>query len=356
MAVHNDPDVLPEAVGSVLAQTLGDWELILIDDGSTDRTPEVIEDFRDGRIRVVRNPENEGLTRSLRRGVRMARGRFIARLDADDVAKPERLRRQVDYLEGHPEVSILGGACVHVGETGRPRGLWRPPVTDLEIRWVSLLTNPFVHSTVMLRKEILDRHGLNYDEAFETTQDYDLWTRLLEHGQGANLREALIWYRVRGGITEKRRDQQLWNTEKIAARTIGRELPGFSLEAWQTGSLRHFFHERPTAAVREDGDWRTAERVYRELLDAFAGRHRGRPGLARVQRRFVVDVVRTAIRLGLPRGWAGACAGAMNRCPNGLFWVGAHYVQEAARRFGWPIRRPFLGPPRFKKGLRAPAS
>ena len=150
---------------------------------------------------------------------------------------------------------------------------------------------------------------LNYDDAFETSQDYDLWTRLLEHADGANLPASLIWYRIRSGISARRRDQQIWNTERIAARTIGRELPGLSIEAWQTGSLRHFFYEQPTTAVRQDGDWRTAARIHRELFDAFAGRHGGQPDFARVRRRFATNVLRTAVGLRWPRGWRRASTG-----------------------------------------------
>src|SRR6266496_763095 len=217
MSVYNDAVFLPEAVQSILGQTFTDFEFLIVDDGSTDGTRKYLSSLTDPRVRTVRNHSNVGLTRSLKRGVELARGKYIARLDADDAALPGRLAQQVGFMEERKDVAILGGDCLAVDEAGRFLVERRQPPSDLAIRWTSLLVNPFVHSTVMLRRQVLQDHGLNYDEVFDTTQDYDLWTRLLRHAKGANLPRALIRYRVRPGVTCQKRQRQLEHALSIAA-------------------------------------------------------------------------------------------------------------------------------------------
>ena len=216
MSAFNDAAHLSEAVQSILDQTFADFEFLIIDDGSTDETQDLLRSISDSRVRIVRNEKNLGLTRSLKRGVELARGCYIARIDADDTAFPWRLERQVCFMEEQPGVAILGSGCVLMDETGKSFAFQRQPESDLAIRWTSLSANPFVHSTVMLRRQVLLKHELNYDAAYETSQDYDLWTRLLRYEKAANLPEALIRYRVRRGVTRQRREGQLEHARSIA--------------------------------------------------------------------------------------------------------------------------------------------
>src|SRR5262245_3154447 len=235
MSVFNDADFVLESVHSILDQSLTDFEFLIIDDSSTDKTAELLAQIRDPRVRIVRNEKNVGLTTSLKRGVELARGRYIARLDSDDVALRRRLSQQVEFLEHHPATAILGGACVLVNEAGKAMTLLKRPETDLEIRWTCLLNNPFVHSTMMIRRQVLVDHNLNYDPAFRTAQDYDLWTRILKRQRGANFAEPLIRYRIRSGVTQTRRKEQLDNAFGIAARTIHEVLPEVKIEAAEIG-------------------------------------------------------------------------------------------------------------------------
>jgi glycosyltransferase involved in cell wall biosynthesis len=315
MSVFNDSAYLAEAVTSILNQTFTNFEFLILDDGSTDGSSEFVGGLRDPRVRVVRHETNQGLTRSLKEGVDLAAGRYVARMDADDVACADRLGRQVSFLEEHPDVALLGGACVQIDEAGRCLRLQRQPETDLEIRWTSLLVNPFLHSTVMLRRPALRAHALNYDEAFQTTQDYDLWSRLLPHGRGANLPMPLIGYRVRAGVTARRRAQQLAHAVSIAHRTIRRDLPDFRITLEQ---VRVLFYGVFQAAGPEGArlpDWAPQIALYRRLLEAFGAKHRGHPDWPRVRRSFEVSVLWSAWGRRFPTGWLRPTAGVVARDP-----------------------------------------
>jgi hypothetical protein len=196
MAVYNGERYLHEAIQSILVQTFQDFEFLIINDGSTDRTREVILSYDDPRIRLVDNAHNLGLTRSLNRGLELSRGQLVARQDADDVSEPERLSKQIAFLESHPDVVLLGSWYTKIDAEGAPIGNRRLPCDCLHIRWHLLFHCPFVHSSVMLPKAVvLERIGF-YNEAFAYAQDYDLWRRIARRFPVANLGECLVRYRI----------------------------------------------------------------------------------------------------------------------------------------------------------------
>lgn len=305
MSVFNDSEYLPESIAGVLAQTLTDFEFLVIDDGSTDDTQRLLGGFRDRRLRVVRNESNLGLTRSLKRGIELAHGCYVARIDADDIAFPFRLKQQVSFLEDHPDVAILGGACWQTDADGESLRLQRCPETDLEIRWVSLLANPFVHSTVMLRRDALLQHGLNYDESFGTAQDYDLWTRLLRHCKGANLAEPLIRYRIRAGVTRNKRQQQLLNAINIATRTMRQELPEFTATPEEVQRLISVFYLPAADRLETTERWRETVALYWLLLDVFAAKHPDRGTLRKLRQKQAAQILSSMWRTDFPNGWSG---------------------------------------------------
>jgi hypothetical protein len=222
MAVYNGERYLREAVDSVLGQTWTDLELIVIDDGSTDGTAAMLAGYADSRIRVSRNPANLGLTQSLNRGLSLAGGEFVARLDADDISLPPRLERQVAFLREHPEVVMVGSDVGWISADGADLGIHsRQPYSDAAIRWVMLLQNAFWHSSVMLRRRALTEGGLAYDETLRYAQDYDLWSRVLRYGQGANLADELVQMRNHAGqITQTRYEEQQATADGTAAANL----------------------------------------------------------------------------------------------------------------------------------------
>ena len=209
MAVKNGAPWVREAAQSVLTQTASDLELIVIDDGSTDGTAEVLASIHDARLRVERQPPR-GLTPSLNRALSLARAPLIARLDADDLAVPERLACQRKFLDAHPGVGLLGAAAREVDTSGREVGIVMPPEADAAIRHALIRRNPFVHSSVMARRNVLIDVG-GYDQRLPVAQDYDLWMRMSRVTLLANLRTPLVIRRLLPGRVSATRD-----TERLA--------------------------------------------------------------------------------------------------------------------------------------------
>lgn len=199
MAVYNGERYLRESIESVLSQTCEDFEFLIIDDGSTDSTRKIILSYADRRIRLIENERNIGLTRSLNRGLRAARGEFIARQDADDISEPQRFERQIDFLERHPDVAVLGTWYTEIDGDG-VRGMQRElPWEYTAIRWSFYFFNPFVHSAVVFRRRlVLDRLGM-FDESLPFAQDHEYWWRIARHLPVANLPEFLMRFRIHAG-------------------------------------------------------------------------------------------------------------------------------------------------------------
>jgi glycosyltransferase involved in cell wall biosynthesis len=196
MSVFNGHAFLEEAVESILSQTYRDYEFVIVDDGSTDKTPEILAAYasRDERVRVLHH-ENKGRAASLNIGIGLAKGKYIARMDADDVALPHRLEEQVEFMERHPEVGMLGGAFELISTRGRVLKTVRFPSEDSEIRSVILTYNPICHPTVVMRKDVAMASG-GYRKALLDADDYDLWLRISERSQLANLEKCVLRYRI----------------------------------------------------------------------------------------------------------------------------------------------------------------
>ena len=246
MGVRDGAAWLPGAIQSVLGQTLEDLELIVVDDGSTDATPALLAAPRDPRLIVERQPR-AGLAVALNRALGRARGPLVARLDADDVALPTRLERQRAFLLAHTEVGLLGTAARVIDESGRDVEIIRPPEDDRDIRRVLIRRNPFVHSSVMLRRSVLASAG-GYDPSFPVAQDYDLWLRLSAITRMANLAEPLIVRRLVAGRVTAARDAERLRAE---ARARWRAVRRGAYPAW--GAV---FALRPLLALALPGPLR----------------------------------------------------------------------------------------------------
>ena len=206
MPVKDAGPYLVEAVDSILAQTFRDFRLLVIDDGSTDGSPTTLERYArdDSRVQVVLNERNEGLARTLTKGVELARTALVARMDPDDVALPERLERQVRYLADHPDVDVLGTWATDIDETGNPLRARRAPLDHRAIVAALIYANPMIHPTVMFRRQAVVRAG-SYDPSARVAEDYGLWFRCVATGAHfANLGESLLWYRApEAGVMRK---------------------------------------------------------------------------------------------------------------------------------------------------------
>ena len=196
MPVYNGERYLREAIKSILTQTYKDFEFLIINDGSTDSTREVILSYDDPRIRLVDNERNLGLHRSLNRGLELAEGEYVARQDADDISESERLAKQVAFLEAHADVALLGTWYKQIDSEGNVVKYYERPCDYAGIRFFLLFANAFVHSSVMLRKSVVLGQIGFYNEAFAYAADYELWYRIARHSAVANLDEYLVRYRI----------------------------------------------------------------------------------------------------------------------------------------------------------------
>ncbi|TML04328.1 MAG: glycosyltransferase family 2 protein [Actinobacteria bacterium] len=238
LAVHNGARFLAEATESMLHQTFQDLELVLVDDASTDDTPSVLARIDDPRVTVLRNDGRLGLAASLNRGLDLAAGKYVARLDADDVALPQRVELQLERMLEEPRVAVVGTAVRDIHESGRQGRTHVMPRGARPLRWHALFSSPFFHPTVLVDREALDRHGLRYDVSFDESEDYELWTRLFGFADGDNLREALVLKRVHAQQASLRRGEvQESFQRRVALREIKRVAPSVDADgAWRVGA------------------------------------------------------------------------------------------------------------------------
>ncbi len=241
LAVSNGEDYVRTALESILRQTISDLELIVIDDGSSDETPEILAAFHDERLRVLRHEERRGLAASLNRGLDEARGRYVARLDADDIALPRRLERQLQRMVSGSPIAVLGSAVLEIDESGRSGSLHLMPSGAVGVRWASLFSSPFFHPSVLCDRTVLERHGLRYDPEYLESEDYDLWARLLAHAGGDNLAEPLLLYRIHSGqASQARSGLQRAFQKRVSLREIGQVAPELTADrselAWHVGA------------------------------------------------------------------------------------------------------------------------
>ena len=192
MPVFNGEKFLQKAIQSILDQTFTDFEFIIINDGSDDSTLEIINLFHDPRIRVCSNEFSLGLVKSLNIGIKLARGRYIARMDCDDISLPTRLITQFRFLSIHPEISVCGSWIKTIGAgVGEIR---KYPLTSEDIQCELLFRSPLAHPSVMFNREKL-QDNLIYDERYEKAEDYELWVRLSQSFNLANINQVLLLYR-----------------------------------------------------------------------------------------------------------------------------------------------------------------
>lgn len=197
MSVYNAEKYLTEAVDSILGQTYSDYELILINDKSTDSSGDILNQYanQDPRIVILENEYNVGLTKSLNIGLAIAKGEYIARMDADDISVPDRFEKQVAFLDAHPDYSFVSCIGRYIDENGNPEQLRLFPETNEEIYAMMPKVDAVMHPGVMFRRADIEKIG-NYCEDFRVVQDYDLWFRGMAAGyKFYNIQEPLVLFR-----------------------------------------------------------------------------------------------------------------------------------------------------------------
>lgn len=208
LAVYNGLPWLPESLASLRRQTFADFEVVVIDDGSTDGTAAVLAETAsaDARFRII-TQANRGLVASLNRGIDEARGSLIARIDSDDIAEPGRLEAQVEFMRAHPKVAVVGSAIRIIDQDGVPGKRLGYPCKPSDVAADMARGCALAHPAVMMRRDVVQAVG-GYRESFRHAEDYDLWLRLAEKHELANLPQELLRYRQHGSSVSFRHRQQ----------------------------------------------------------------------------------------------------------------------------------------------------
>ena len=301
LPVRDGEAYLDAAIASLRSQTFTDFELLVIDDGSRDSTAEIAARHasEDARVQLHPNPRS-GIVAALNFGIERARAPLIARMDADDIALPERFERQMARMAVEPDLLVLGTATIRIDSQGRRLGIEMPPITADEVATVLLRTNPIAHPTIVMRRAAVAAVG-GYRQAYLRAEDYDLWLRLAEHGRLANIPEPLVQYRIGHGRFQAELFSQQVMSEMAAKAAAG---------------LRRAGRPDPT------GEWS-------EIDDAaLAALGIDTPAVARETARRALHMARLCRKLGDVAGFRDALRLAERQPRNGL----GETVRYLARR------------------------
>jgi glycosyltransferase involved in cell wall biosynthesis len=249
MSVFNGARYLGDAIDSLLNQTFRDFEIIIVNDASTDDSERIIQKYDDRRIRCIHNDNNIGLTRSLNRGLSIAVGEYVARMDADDISLPERLAAQVAFLDSHADVGVLGTGFQLIDESGCKGESIVFPGDHGFLKWkMCFFFNPIAHPSVMVRRNLMNVAG-NYDEQLSTSQDYDLWARLSSLTRLSILPQILLYLRkhelsVSSQQFKQQKKQSFLISQRLISQIIQREIPDYRIRdiwksVWALGEMSY---------------------------------------------------------------------------------------------------------------------
>ena len=279
MPVHNGGHFLSAALESLRAQTLADFEIIVVDDGSTDDTPALLAAWTDPRLRVLTLPENQGEAAARNHGLAAARAPLVALLDSDDLAYPDRLARQAAFLDARPDIGLLGADCDVVSDEPGPQAPIDSPRDDASLRWQTIFGHAFVHSMLMFRRELFSERGVAYSAEFPVATDYHWFARALAATRAATVPARLGAYRRHAASYMRRHADALPAALAVLARRhLARELPE-ATAAVSDEQIREL--HRMFSSARAPGDrmplaaMRRAAALHADLLDAFRSRHPG---------------------------------------------------------------------------------
>ncbi len=288
MPVFNAGPYLAPAIESLRAQTFADFELVIVDDGSSDNSPTVIKEFAkiDNRIRGFFQETNRGISATRNFAMEQARGKYIAFLNHDDLALPERLARQWEFLERNEDVDLVGTSIENIDAGGSSMNISPMPESDLEIHWLGLLDCPIRQSALMLRREVFTERGIRYDPAVVSYSDYDFVSRAIRSVGAANLPDVLVQYRKHPRNTSRVRwDMFVESGARIAHDAIRFELSECKIDIEQVAEIRSVILGYKTASARNSlATIKRAVASYMDLFEAFVAKHRDHPLRERLRR------------------------------------------------------------------------
>lgn len=266
LPVYNGEQYVHEAIKSILNQSFADFELLIVNDGSIDHSVEIIQSYSDPRIRLVHNEKNLKLIAALNKGLDLARGEYIARMDCDDISLPQRLEKQVKFMDIHHEVGICGSWLRQFSDN--QERIWKAPSRDEEIRCEMLFNSALYHPTVIMRRSVLVDNHLHYEE-FPHAEDYRMWLRIMEKSNAANLPEVLLRYRC-----HSKQIVNVHDSEKIRSADEIRRLQLRTLGIEPTVDEMQIHHDLSYWGIRQDKDFVLAVGAWlTKILNANQGKN-----------------------------------------------------------------------------------
>ena len=206
MTIYNGQSYLLDSINSILGQSFSNFEFIIVNDGSTDRSDQIVLSFRDERINYFPFEKNRGVVSCLNYAFEKAKGVYIVKMDQDDISKFDRIEKQVKFMESHLDVGVCGS---FVRLFGDQNGIWKMPTYNDEIKASLINGSPFCHPSVIFRKSVLVDNGIKYSDGFNLTDDYELWTQFINVTKFANINIPLLHYRISAEqVSFKRKDEQ----------------------------------------------------------------------------------------------------------------------------------------------------
>ncbi|MBN1493693.1 MAG: glycosyltransferase [Candidatus Omnitrophica bacterium] len=269
MSVYNGELYVKDAIESILTQTYRDFEFLIIDDGSTDATATIIQSYDDQRVRFIKHQQNHGLSSSLKEGVEEASGEYIARIDADDIALPDRIAEQVEAFEHDKKLGLLG-AWYDLNDS-RKRSLieYHRDNDPIMLRWALLFGNVFGHSTIMMRKEACLQAG-NYDKSLDTAQDYDLWFRIARHWNIGLIPRVLVRANLSKSSISVRKDRSQRDSVRMISLRNMKECASGHLDELECNAVLAYMTDGELSSdIKED---RVIIQYIITLIDIFVSR------------------------------------------------------------------------------------
>ena len=279
ISTFNGEKYLPEALDSILNQTFDDFELIIVNDGSTDSTAKILSELKDERLVIIENSVNSGIAASQNKAIAVASGRYVALQDHDDISLPDRLQAQVDFLDHHSEIALVGSGCSRIDEAGKTIELMDGPVGDMQLKWGFLFGCPIFHTAVMVRRAVLD-DGPAYSEDYAFACDYELLSRVVATHQVAQMPRPLVSWRTHSGATSVKRAAELQEEGMKILRRNMSDLVGSEIDPGTWNGVELLLLMKAGAEVNiSAGEVRRAAAFLLQLQEGFY-RHYGFSSMA----------------------------------------------------------------------------
>ncbi len=258
MPAYNAGKYLQEAIDSMLNQTFTNFELLILDDCSTDNTNDIVQSYNDSRIQYIRQEKNIGLANNLNVGLKLAQGKYIARMDGDDISLPERLQVQYEFLESHPDIDLCSCGLEMFGKDNQ---VWIRERDPEQVKITMMFYSPVLHATSVWRRESFEKHNLYYNQDTFPAEDYDLWSRAIFHCTLVNIPQVLYKYRIHGVQITYMDDRAIEKSKEIQFDYIKKAGDNLS-DIFVQRMISEFIYKIP--ATKDD--FKKMKNIYREFL------------------------------------------------------------------------------------------